>query len=60
MYHIIPIVSHYTCLLLGLCYWIIGEIYPCTAWYPVISHMVEPTPLKNDGVRTSWDDEIPN
>jgi hypothetical protein len=22
--------------------------------------MVEPTPLKNDGVKVSWDDEIPN
>jgi len=22
--------------------------------------VVEPTPLKNDGVKVSWDDEIPN
>jgi hypothetical protein len=22
--------------------------------------VVEPTPLKNDGVKVSWDDDIPN
>jgi hypothetical protein len=31
-------------------------------WLMIIIYwlVVEPTPLKNDGVKVSWDDEIPN
>ena len=26
----------------------------------IIWSVVEPTPLKNDGVKVSWDDDVPN
>ena len=31
-------------------------------WLMMINNLVGgwPTPLKNDGLRTSWDDDIPN
>jgi len=37
--------------------------YGYSSWVLIINHpgwWLSPTPLKNDGVRTSWDDDIPN
>ena len=34
--------------------YMMGYIYIYTGWW------FQPTPLKNDGVQVSWDDDIPN
>jgi hypothetical protein len=40
-----------------------GDHHPLTALTIHINHWLvvfRPTPLKNDGVKVSWDDDIPN
>jgi len=40
-----------------------GRICPGTSWKMLEASSgwwLSPTPLKNDGVKVSWDDEIPN
>ena len=36
-------------------------VYQRVSWeYMVLDGGFKPTPLKNDGVKVSWDDDIPN
>ena len=47
-----------------LCYTMITIIVMCCHYCTIIMNMLLvggwPTPLKNDGVSNSWDDDIPN
>ena len=53
-----------------LCVWKLGGFIQAMAWLPIefpicvpiflVGGWAWPTPLKNDGVKVSWDDEIPN